>query len=169
MNPQAIIESATKDGLHLSAANDGHLHYRGKQDVVTRWLPTLKAHKSEILAALTAANDPPIGFDGGLEREQAEHEAWRILLRDGTLLTAYYTPPKSRTQVLAAVPDVADLEPLPAAEPTGELSRRDESDLRAWLALIGETDEAMICAVLEQCRADSEARAYYLRLARAKP
>ena len=108
-------------------------------------------------------------YDAGLEREQAEHEAWRILLRDGTLMTCYYDPPMTRAQVVAAVADVADLEPVPPAEADGELSRQDEAHLRAWLALIGETDERMICAVLEQCRGDGDALAYYLNLARKRP
>ena len=108
-------------------------------------------------------------YDAGLEREQAEAEAWRILLRDGTVLTSYFDPPMTRAQVMAAVSDVADLEPLPPAEPTGELSRQDEAHLRAWLALIGETDERMVCAVLEQCRGDGDALAYYLNLARKRP
>ena len=185
MTPQAIIVSATKDGLYLSAAKDGNLRYKGKQDVVTRWLPMLKAHKPEILAALKAANDTAsrfdaeaiteaheeraaiLEYDGGLLRQESEHRAWRILLRDGTVLTSCYDPPKTRAQVLDALVNVADLEPVvPPTSPTGELSRQDESDLRAWLALIGETDEAMIYTVLEQCAADDDTRRYYLNPAR---
>ena len=189
MNVSALIRDATAAGLTLAATERGTLWVNGDDDaVIAHWVPTLKAHKLEILAALKAANDTAsqfdaeaiteaheeraaiLEYDGGLEREQAEHKAWRILLRDGTLLTAYYTPPKTRAQVLDAVVNVADLEPVvPPTSPTGELSRQDESDLRAWLALIGETDEAMICTVLEQCAANSNALRYYLARARGRP
>ena len=187
MNVSALIRDATAAGLTLAATERGTLKVNGDDAVVAKWVPTLKAHKPEILAVLKAANDTASRFDAetiteaheeraaileydtGLEREQAEHEAWRILLRDGTLMTVFYDPPKTRADVLAAVADLQDLEPLPE-EPrqAGELSRQDEAHLRAWLALIGETDEAMICAVLEQCRADSAALQYYLRLASGK-
>jgi hypothetical protein len=37
-----------------------------------------------------------------------------------------------------------------------------ERRIRAWLDRIGETDEEAIAEVLERCRNDPEARAYYL-------
>ena len=42
----------------------------------------------------------------------------------------------------------------------------EERALRAWLAHIEETDEAIIAHALNQCRADSAVRGYFLRRAR---
>jgi hypothetical protein len=41
----------------------------------------------------------------------------------------------------------------------------EETAIRAWLAHIEETDADIIAEVLNQCRADAEARAYFLRRA----
>lgn len=55
----------------------------------------------------------------------------------------------------------------------GENSRSvttaEEAAIRAWLAHIEETDEAIIAIVLEQCRADAEALRYFLRRAAEVP
>lgn len=184
MTPAAIIRKAQADGVKLALSPAGTIKATGDAAAVNRWLATLKAHKLEILATLKAANDTArkfdadaitesheeraaiLEYDAGLEREQAEHEAWRCFFRDGTLATVYPNPPMSRRDMLERYPALQDLEPLPPAELTGELSRKDEAHLRAWLALIGEADEAMICAVLEQCRADGNALQYYLSRAR---
>lgn len=38
-----------------------------------------------------------------------------------------------------------------------------ESDVNKWLTKIGETDERCRKEVIEQCKVDVEARAYYVR------
>lgn len=45
----------------------------------------------------------------------------------------------------------------------------EEAAIRAWLAHIEETDEAIIKIVLDQCRADAEALRYFLRRAAQVP
>lgn len=52
------------------------------------------------------------------------------------------------------------LEPLTASE---------EAAIRAWLALIEETDPAIIAGVLARCQSDARARAYCLLQARELP
>jgi len=39
----------------------------------------------------------------------------------------------------------------------------DRAKINTWLTKIGETDEACRAEVLEQCKDDPEARAYYLQ------
>lgn len=51
-------------------------------------------------------------------------------------------------------------------QPTAPLSVVQETEIRAWLAHIEEDDLVMIAHVLNQCRADTEARHYFLRQAR---
>jgi hypothetical protein len=42
----------------------------------------------------------------------------------------------------------------------------EEAEIQEWLASIGETDEAMIAAVLGRCRMDADARKGFLQQAR---
>jgi len=46
-------------------------------------------------------------------------------------------------------------------EPLSELSPEAESNIRAWLAHIEETDPAIIAEVVAKCRKDLEARRYF--------
>lgn len=46
-----------------------------------------------------------------------------------------------------------------------ELTIDEESKIRAWLALIEETDSEIIAEVLEKCRSNIEARVYFLHRA----
>jgi hypothetical protein len=49
--------------------------------------------------------------------------------------------------------------------PVTPLSAENESAIRAWLDLIGETDFETIAEVLEGCRRDAEVRAYFIKRA----
>lgn len=71
---------------------------------------------------------------------------------------------------VARVATVAVANP-PSAEstPTAPMTADEESAIRAWLAHIEETDTAIIAIVLGQCRADAEARGYFLRQAGEMP
>jgi hypothetical protein len=50
----------------------------------------------------------------------------------------------------------------PQKTKTAFLKTEDEMAIRAWLALIGETDLAVVREVLGNCRSNSEARDYFL-------
>ena len=58
---------------------------------------------------------------------------------------------------------------IPPALIVKNLSPETESAIRAWLAQIGETDPATIAQVLDQCRDDTDALAYFIRRARGLP
>ena len=47
-------------------------------------------------------------------------------------------------------------------QPGAPLAGDQEEAIRAWLAAIGETDEATIAEVLTRCRQDEEVRRYFL-------
>jgi hypothetical protein len=66
----------------------------------------------------------------------------------------------ARAGVTAAEP----FEPV-NTPPSAPLTPYEEKMIRRWLALIGETDPAMITAVIEQCLNDADAKAYYLERA----
>jgi predicted component of type VI protein secretion system len=48
------------------------------------------------------------------------------------------------------------------------LTAEDERAIRAWLALIEETDPAIIAGVIAQCRRDADARDYFIERAAAE-
>jgi hypothetical protein len=54
------------------------------------------------------------------------------------------------------------------AELSAPMLANDESAIRAWLTLIGETDPATIAEVINQCQADAGARAYFTGRAAAE-
>jgi len=51
---------------------------------------------------------------------------------------------------------------------TAHLAAEDESAIRAWLALIEETDPATIAEVIDQCQRDADARDYFTERAAAE-
>lgn len=56
MNPSVLIEQAARDGVNLARSLSGNLKVTGGQSAIQRWLPTLTAHKSHILAELSGAS-----------------------------------------------------------------------------------------------------------------
>jgi len=54
-------------------------------------------------------------------------------------------------------------------KPLPELTSEEESNIRAWLAHIEETDPAIIAEVLDKCRNDLEARRYFLKRSEEVP
>ena len=51
---------------------------------------------------------------------------------------------------------------------TAPMTADEEGAIRAWLALIEETDPAIIAEVIDQCQRDAEARDYFTRRATAE-
>lgn len=58
MTPAAIIKQATADGVRLALSPTGTIKATGNQAAVTRWLPLIREHKPELLAALQADTLP---------------------------------------------------------------------------------------------------------------
>ena len=71
------------------------------------------------------------------------------------------------TQQAASAGTVAQVASVAVAKPANiaAMTAEEEMAIRAWLAHIEETDADIIAEVLNQCRADVEARAYFLRRA----
>lgn len=53
MNPAELVRRASADGVSLKVTPTGTLKVTGDDKAVRRWLPTLKANKPELVAALT--------------------------------------------------------------------------------------------------------------------
>ena len=64
-----------------------------------------------------------------------------------------------KSEIIAALQQAAN---DPADKPIPVLSRDGETVILAWLAAIGETDPVTIGEVIDRCRSDVEARAYFI-------
>jgi hypothetical protein len=57
MTPATIIRQAQADGVKLALSHSGAIKAVGNEAAVNRWLPVIREHKTELLAALRAGND----------------------------------------------------------------------------------------------------------------
>ena len=64
-----------------------------------------------------------------------------------------------KSEIIAALQQA---ENDPADKPISILSSQGETVIIAWLAAIGETDPVTIGEVIDRCRSDVEARAYFI-------
>lgn len=69
----------------------------------------------------------------------------------------------------ATVAQVATVAVTEQPKPLPALSSDEESNIRAWLAYIEETDPTIIVKVLDKCRNDLEARRFFLKQSKEVP
>jgi len=114
-----------------------------------------------------AKTAPPLEAGAG----EARSVWWRLHFAGRERLEIACTPPATRAEVLAGRHGVTAAEPFTPAitPPSAPLTAREEAAIRAWLALIEETDPATIAAVIRQCLNDADARAYFLERAAEEP
>ena len=95
------------------------------------------------------------------------------LIKKGGLTGAMTaTPATAATQEPerpATVAPVATVTVAEKREPLPELSSDEESNIRAWLGHIEESDPTIIAEVLGKCRDDLDARRYFLKRSEAVP
>jgi len=96
---------------------------------------------------------------------------WLVHLMERDPLEVSVSPAASHPQVRGSYPDPLAAEPIEARrrQPDTLLAGDQEAAVLAWLAQIGETDQAIVGEVLTACRYDCDARAYYLGRAGANP
>ena len=76
------------------------------------------------------------------------------------------TQPEGNAATVARIATVAVAMPMQGQ--TVPMAADEEAAIRAWLAMIEETDPATIAEVIETCQRDAEARDYFTRRARAE-
>jgi hypothetical protein len=99
--------------------------------------------------------------------EEATSTWWLIHYADRDPVEMSCSPPATHAEVMDGHPAALAAEPFePTPRTTGApMTSSEERAVRAWLARIEESDQATIDAVLNVCRADPDALAYYLRRA----
>ena len=72
-------------------------------------------------------------------------------------------PEATHADILERNPDAVAAEPFTPTvrQPSAPMTASEETAIRAWLALIEETDPATITEVIGQCQRDADARDYF--------
>lgn len=79
-------------------------------------------------------------------------------------------PEATHAEMLERHPDAVAAEPFTPTirHPSAPLAASEETAIRAWLALIEETDPATIAEVIRHCQRDADARDYFTERAEAE-
>ncbi len=85
---------------------------------------------------------------------------WLIHYPDRDPVEVTCCPDATHAEILERHPDAVAAEPFTPTirQPSAPLTASDETAIRAWLALIEETDPATIAEVIGQCQRDADAR-----------
>ncbi len=160
MTAETILRDSAAAGVTLSLSAAGTIKATGEKAAVASWLATITANRAAIITMLAeAANDP------------LRAGRWLIHFADRNPLPAAFLPAATHAEVLDTYPNALAAEPIEPGrrQPDTLLAGDQEAAVLAWLAQIGETDQAIVAEVLTACRYDCDARAYYLGRAGADP
>jgi hypothetical protein len=94
---------------------------------------------------------------------------WLIHYLDRDPVEVACCPEATHADILERHPDAVAAEPFTPTirQPSAPLTASEETAIRAWLALIEETDPATIAEVIGQCQRDANARGYFMGRAAA--
>ncbi len=95
---------------------------------------------------------------------------WLIHYPDRDPVEVACCPEATHADILERHPDAVAAEPFTPTirQPSAPLTASEEKAIRAWLALIEETDPATIAEVIGQCQRDADARDYFTGRAAAE-
>jgi hypothetical protein len=95
---------------------------------------------------------------------------WLIHYPDRDPVEVACCPEATHADILERHPDAVTAEPFTPTirQPSEPLTFDEETAIRAWLALIEETDPATIAEVIGQCQRDADARYYFTGRAAAE-
>ena len=96
--------------------------------------------------------------------------SWLIHYPDRDPVEVTCCPEATHAEILERHPDAVAAEPFTPTirQPSAPLTAGEETAIRAWLALIEETDQAIIAEVIGQCQRDADARDYFTGRAAAE-
>ncbi|MDP1651773.1 MAG: hypothetical protein Q8L56_03525 [Rhodocyclaceae bacterium] len=88
---------------------------------------------------------------------------WLIHYPDRDPVEVACCPAATHAEILEQHPDALAAEPFEPTirRPSAPLTASEETAIRAWLALIEETDPEIVAEVVGQCQRDADARDYF--------
>jgi hypothetical protein len=152
MNPVDLFAAALADGVDLRL-EDGKLKANGSSAAISKWAALLSANKTSIIDVLKV----------GAGDTATASRWWLIHLRDLDPVEVACSPEATHAEILEWHPDAVAAEPFTPTirQPSACLTASEETAIRAWLALIEETDPATVAEVIDQCQRDADARDYF--------
>jgi hypothetical protein len=137
MTSLAIIRNAQNDGVKLSLSPLGTIKATGGQEAMTRWLPTIREHKAEIIDTLEAFEERAAIYEheAGFSREEAERMAIAGVTggAPATPMTA-----KDETAIRVWLARIEETDPQNIAD-TLALCQRDQEARACFLRRAGES------------------------------
>jgi hypothetical protein len=100
MTPAAIIQTARAEGVGLALSTTGTIKVTGDGAAVTRWLPTIREHKAQIVAALKVGAG------------ETAFRRWLLHYADREPMEISCSPPATLRAILEWHPDALAAEPL---------------------------------------------------------
>jgi hypothetical protein len=160
MTPATIIREAQAEGVRLALSPAGTIKATGDGAAVNRWLAVIREHKAEIIDVLKV----------GPGDTATASRWWLIHYPDRDPVEVACCPEATHADILERHPDAVAAEPFTPTirQASAPLTASDETAIRAWLALIEETDPATIAEVIGQCQRDADARDYFTGRAAAE-
>ena len=160
MTPATIIREAQAEGVRLALSPAGTIKAAGDGAAVNRWLAVIREHKAEIIDVLKV----------GIGDMATASRWWLIHYPERDPVEVACCPEATHAEILEWHADAVAAEPFTPTirQPSASLTASDETAIRAWLALIEETDPATIAEVIGQCQRDADARDYFTGRAAAE-
>jgi hypothetical protein len=95
---------------------------------------------------------------------------WLIHYPDRDPAEVACCPDATHAEILARYPDAIAAQPFTPVirQPSARMTAKEETAIRAWLALIDETNPAAIAEVVSKCQQDADARDYFTGRAAAE-
>ncbi|MHB1515893.1 MAG: hypothetical protein ACYCVY_09335 [Acidiferrobacteraceae bacterium] len=168
MDAATIIRKLTAKGVCLGSTSRGTIQVSPASGLSAADRALILGHKPELLAELqkrehvNLVNMVSCGDPAAHTMPPADAHSHRRL-PDGRGL--WLSPPETVDAVQARYPGAMPWTDADAVTVT-LLTETETSDLRAWLAFIGETDPATVEDVLRACERSLTTRAHWLREAR---
>lgn len=104
MTALALLATLNEAGLLVEIDADGGLAVDGREDIVDRWLPSVRAHKAAIVAVLVNT------------RPSCSRSTWGLVnYLDGASAEVWTNPPATEAEVLERRPDAIAAQPLDQA------------------------------------------------------
>jgi len=149
MTASELIQKARSAGLLINRTLTGELRVLGDSKCLDSWLPTLREHKTELIAGLVTETSC----------------AWLLHFADKPPSARFFAQPMTAEEVLAFNPDALAAEPYqePVSTPDMALAPDETSILLRWLYAIDETE--LVDLVFKQCQTSSIQRQGWLLLA----
>jgi len=163
-NPERLAGVTDVSGVVVEIKTATPETPNGKSEV------TAQPWQTEACTHETPVTPKTINCEVGADDTAIASRWWLIHYPDRDPLEGACCPEATHAEILVRHPDAAAAEPFTPTirQPSAPMTAKMETTIRAWLALIEETDPTTIAEVIDQCQRDADARDYFTGRAAAE-